>query len=187
MIKNEVTKAILERRSIRAYKPQQITKEELDTVIECGFLAPSGSNNQKWYLSVVQNEDLIKRISKKNAVFMLNNPDIPEDRKARFEDPNFSFTFGAPTVIFIACPENENGIDASFLAENMVLTAQSIGLGTCYLGGIMAYLNTDEGKEFVKEFNFPKGYRVLYGLTLGYPDEVPDPKPRDFGKVVYVK
>jgi len=180
MILNEVTKAIAERRSIRAYKPDQITEEELETVLQCGFLAPSGGNGQQWFLSVVQNKKLLDAISDQVYEWRMNAASSQEDIDRINSRPK-SISLGAPTVIFCAYPSKESAVNVSFLAENMVLAAQSIGLGSLYLGGVMAYLKgTEEGRAWVDaNLQLPEGYELAYGLALGYPNESPDAKPRE--------
>ena len=184
MIKNQVTDVIAQRRSIRKYKAEPVTEEQLTTILECGFLAPSGSNCQNWHVTVVKSENFLSRLSKAFAQMMMKNENLPDRMKERFSDPNFSVGFGAPVVLFISADGPRD--NACFLAENIVLTAHSIGLGTCYLGGIMAYLNTEEGKPFVEEMNLPEGCELLFGITVGVPDEAPEAKPRDFTKVNYI-
>jgi len=180
MIHNEVTKAIADRRSIRAYKAEQVTEEELETVLECGFLAPSGGNGQQWFLSVVQNQDLLNEISEKVYAWRVANTQSPEEIERINSRPK-SISLGAPTVIFCAYPGDQSPVNVSFLAENMVLAAQSIGLGTLYLGGVMAYLKgTEEGRAWVDaHLQLPEGYELAYGLSLGYPAESPAAKPRE--------
>ena len=184
MISNQVTEVISKRRSIRKYKAEPVTEEQLSTILECGFLAPSGSNCQNWHVTVVKNPDYIARLSKSFAEMMQKNGNLPERMKERFFAEDFSVSFGAPVVLFISADGPRD--NACFLAENMVLTAHSIGLGTCYLGGIIAYLETEEGKAFVDELNLPQGCRLLFGITVGVPDEEPEAKPRDYTKVNFI-
>ena len=179
MILNEVTKTILERRSIRAYKPEQITEEELETVLECGINAPSGANRQQWFVSVMQDRAFLDEISEKLYAWRIANAKS-EEEIAQINSRPKSADFGAPTVLWCAYPAADGPANLGFLAENMVLTAASIGLGTCFLGGIMAYLKgTEEGKELVSRMKLPEGYELAYGLTLGYPAESPEAKPRE--------
>ena len=60
MIDNEITRVIRDRRSVRKYKSEQLSEEQLQTLLECGFLAPSGGNSQNWHITVVQSVDYLK-------------------------------------------------------------------------------------------------------------------------------
>jgi nitroreductase len=184
IIHNAVVDAMLSRRSIRAYKPEQITQEELDTLLVCGFNAPSGGNGQQWFLTVIQDPALLGEISAETAKFSLKNPNLPDRMKARYEDLNYSASMGAPTAIFFAYPQDNGEVNVSILSENVVLAAHSLGLGSCYLGGIMQFLNAPEAAQLVKKFQIPEGYKLVYGLSVGYPDQNPDAKPRDLTKYV---
>lgn len=185
MIDNELTRIIRSRRSIRKYKEEQLTEEQLQTLLECGFLAPSGGNSQNWHVTVVQSSDFLKRLSEANRESMLADKDLPQAIKDRFSDSGYSVSFGAPTVLFISA--NGSDVNACFLAEHIVLTAESLGLGSCYLGGIMRFLKDGPGRAFIDELGIPEGFEPLYGIAVGTPNEKPDPKPRDFTKVNYIR
>ncbi len=185
MIDNEITRVIRDRRSVRKYKSEQLSEEQLQTLLECGFLAPSGGNSQNWHITVVQSVDYLKRLSEANRDSLLADKDLPQDIKDRFSDSGYSVSFGAPTVFFISAKGAD--VNACFLAEHIVLTAESLGLGSCYLGGIMRFLNGDGGKALREELNVPEGFDILFGIAVGTPDEKPDPKPRDYTKVNYLR
>lgn len=175
-----VIKTIMERRSIRKYKDQPVEREKLQQVVECGINAPSGMNRQPWQVRVVDNADYINGITE---AFKKVNPKMAED-------PNFKNMFrNAPAVIFIASPADGSGqLDCGLLGENMVLAAQSMGLGTCCLGGPIAFMKNDaSAKPYVEKLNLPEDYQLLYAIAIGYPDETPDAKPRDAAKVQFVE
>ena len=104
-------------------------------------------------------------------------------------DKDFKNMFrNAPNIICVATPKGDGQLDAGLLGENMMLTAQALGLGTCCLGGPVRFLNTsEEAKPYIDRLGFSEGYELLYILAIGYPDEQPDAKPRDASKVKYIK
>jgi nitroreductase len=74
------------------------------------------------------------------------------------------------------------------MGENMMLAAQTLGLGTCIQTGPIRFLTTDEkAQAFRDSLDIPEGYKLLYVISIGYPDEQPDTKPRDASKVKYIK
>ena len=185
MIDNELTRIIRDRRSVRKYKAEQLTEEQLQTLLECGFLAPSGGNSQNWHVTVVQSADYLNRLSDANRDSILADKDLPQAIKDRFSGSGHSVSFGAPTVFFISAKGSD--VNACFLAEHIVLTAESLGLGSCYLGGVMRFLNTDAGRALREELEVPEGYELLFGIAVGTPDEKPEAKPRDYTKVNYIR
>lgn len=186
IIMNEVVKAILERRSIRKYSDKQITEQELETILTCAFNAPSGGNSQSWFLSVVQDKKVLDDISRAFADSIKANPNTPDNVKARFDAPDYKVYFGAPTVIFVSYPKAGPETNSALLGENVVIAAQSLGLGTCYLGGVIGFLRKPEAAEYVEPLKLPEGYELLFGIAIGYPEESPAAKPRDFGKMARI-
>lgn len=176
---NAVIDAIMNRRSIRMYKDMPVEREKLQLIAECGVNAPNAVNSQPWELRIVDDIEMIDAISDS---YRQDNPE------AVGRDPNFKNMFrNAPAVIFIAVPENESGLNAGLLGENICLSAYSLGLGTVCLGGPVGYLkNSEAGKAFLERLDFSEGYDLLYMIGVGYPDESPEAKPRDLSKIRFV-
>jgi len=179
MIRNEVTKTIGERRSIRKYKQRPVSREELETVLECGMLAPSGMNSQQWFVAAVQDPALLAEISKEQKEAVLAMPDLPQAMKERTADPAFDATFGAPVLLLVASGNPRGSTDACLLGENMVLAAQSLGLGTCISGSVCMAFQGGQGKRLLEKLGLPEGYEPVFGITLGEPAEEPEAKPRE--------
>lgn len=74
------------------------------------------------------------------------------------------------------------------MGENIVLAAQSMGLGTCFLGGPVRFmLDNEEAMPYVDRLQFSADYGLLYAIAVGYPDESPEAKPRDASKAKFVE
>ncbi len=178
---NEVIKTIMERRSVRKYLDKPVEHEKLALVVKCGINAPNGMNAQKWQIRVVEDPAWISGVTE---VFKKANPDMVK------RDPNFKNMFrNAPNIICIAVPtKGGSDIDAGLAGENMILSAQSLGLGTCCLGGPVRFLATSEqARPYIDKLDLPADYRISYIIAIGYPDEQPDAKPRDESKVKFIK
>ena len=178
---NPVISNIMARRSIRKYLDKPVEHEKLEMVVRCGINAPSGMNRQPWIVRVVEDQQLIADVTE---VYKRNNPEQVK------RDKDFKNMFrNAPNLICV-CTLAEGGgeLDAGLLGENMMLAAQSLGLGTCCLGGPVRFLNANaDAKFFLDRLDIPEGYKLNYILAIGYPDEQPDAKPRDAAKVKYIK
>lgn len=177
---NVVIETIMARRSVRKYLDQPVEHEKLQTIVNCGINAPSGMNQQPWIIRVVEDTAYIRGIT---DVFRAEQPEQVE------RDPNFKTMFrNAPTIICVASPKDGKGqVDAGLLGENMMIAAQSMGLGTCCLGGPVHFMKTSEGaKPYLERLNIPEDYELNYIIAVGYPDEAPDAKPRDTTKVEYI-
>ena len=178
---NPVLSTIMARRSVRNYLATPVEHEKLEVVTRCGINAPSAVNRQPWIVRVVEDQKLINDITE---VYKKGNADQVS------RDKNFKNMFrNAPNIICVCTPANGGGeLDAGLLGENMMLAAQSMGLGTCCLGGPVRWLNsTEAARFFLDRLDIPQDYRLLYILAIGYPDEQPDARPRDASKVKFIK
>jgi nitroreductase len=184
---NAVVENIMSRRSIRSYKPEQVSDRELDIIMECAINAPSALNRQTWEIRVIQDTDLIKEL---NAGFVQFSKDRNMQGSAsRSQEPGFSVFHGAPTVIIVAADESAySPVDCGLLGQNILLAAESMNIGTCVVGGIIGYLQTDEAKNSViPKLKLSEGFTPLYSITMGYKNEAPAAKPRDKSKVQYIR
>ncbi len=177
---NAVIQTIMARRSVRQYLDKPVEHEKLALIAKCGINAPSGMNRQPWAVRVVENADFIKGTT---DIFRKENPEQVK-RDAHFKN----MYRNAPNIIVVATPKGSGQLDAGLLGENMMLAAQSLGLGTCCLGGSVRFLQTSEAcKPYLAQLNLPDGYEICYILAVGYPDETPEAKPRDESKVEYIR
>jgi nitroreductase len=167
-MQNEVIEALLKRRSIRSYKPEQITDDELRTVLEAGTWAPTGMGRQDPWIVAVQNPALLKKISRMNAAVW------GRDIDPFYGAPTYVLVFGSdPAVWANSVP------DGSLVLGNMMNAAHAIGLGSCWINREREMFATDEGKALMQELGLPEGLIGIGALALGYPaGPARDPKPR---------
>ncbi|MBR2233553.1 MAG: nitroreductase family protein [Prevotella sp.] len=178
---NPVLSSIMARRSVRKYLDKPVEHEKLQTVVRCGINAPSGMNSQPWIVRVVEDQKLIADVTE---VYKKANAEQVK------RDKDFKNMFrNAPNLICVCTPAKGGGeLDAGLLGENMMLAAQAMGLGTCCLGGPVRFLLSNaDAKFFIDRLDIPADYRLNYIIAIGYPDEQPEAKPRDEGKVKYIK
>lgn len=177
---NDVVKTIMERRSVRKYLDKQVEHDKLALIAECGVNAPNGMNKQPWEVRIVESKEWIDGVT---AEFVKKNEDMAK------RDKDFKNMFrNAPNVIVIATPKGQGQIDAGLMGGNMVIAAKSLGLGTCCLGGPVQFVKNDpSAKSYLEKLDLPDGYEIAYMIAVGYPDEQPQAKPRDMGKIKYIK
>lgn len=179
-VENSVVETIMTRRSIRQYKPQAVEREKMQTIVECGINAPNAMNRQAWEVRVVDNADYINGVT---GLYKKANPKVAED-------PTFKNMFrNAPTVVFIGrdTQSESSPFDCGLLAENMMISAWSMGIGSCCLGTPARFMRSPEAVEYLQKLGFSEGYELLYCIGFGYPDETPAAKPRDAAKVKFVE
>ena len=159
---NPVLSAIMGRRSVRKYLDKVVEHEKLEIITRAGINAPSAVNRQQWQIRVV------------------------EDQKLMAEYRNMFM--GAPNIICVCTPKNETEYNAGLMSENIMIAAQSMGLGTVCLGGPVRAINADEKyKPLLDRLDIPDNYKLSYIIAIGYPAEQPKAKPRDASKVKFIK
>ena len=171
-----VIENIMARRSIRKYKEGPVARETMQTILECGINAPSGQNRQSWEVRVVDNPETMDEII---SLMAAGNPAAdPGMIKGCFR--------GCPTMIFIANDQSYDFsvIDCGLLSQNIMLSGHALGVGSVCLGSPVRFLRN--APEAIAKLGFSEGYTPVICIGMGYPDEVPEAKPRDFGKVKFV-
>lgn len=167
------------RRSCRAYKQEQITDDELQTIIDCGLNAPSGTNKQSTKIIVVQEPEKVRQLSE------LNNRIWQKQ-----QDP----FYGAPTVCLIVAPKNQgegaspssmlNPVkDGSLVIGAMQNAAFAIGIGSCWINRCYEMLELPEGREIMRQLGL-EDYQGIGCCILGYPDQPLKPKRIKEGRVI---
>lgn len=178
---NVVVENIMTRRSIRDYKTEPVDRETMAKVLECGIYAPSAMNSQGWAVRVVDAPDFIEGVTN---IAVAQRPEIKEQEGFR------NIFRNAPTVAFIAIPEESYSgeFDSGLLAENMMLSAWSMGIGSCCLGSVVPVMNSEEAKPYLERLNLPEGYKLMVAIAFGYPaQDIPEAPARDASKAYYVE
>lgn len=174
----EVFEAIKNRRSIRRYKTDPIDDKTLELVLDAARLAPSWANTQCWRFIVVRDP------GKKEALA----------NTLRESNPAADGIRNAPVVI-VACaelgkagyyegtPATDKGdwymFDVAIAMQNLVLAAQSLGLGTVYVGLF-------DAEKAASVLEVPEGACVVAMTPLGYPDREHGPRPRkELSEIVF--
>ena len=165
---------IKNRRSCRKYKPEQISDEELQKVLEAGTWAPTARGLQSPFIVAVQEKSLLDQLTRMNAEVMgvKGNP-----------------YYGAPTYVLVFAPEGDpNGLqDGSLVLGNMMLAAYSIGLGSCWINREIEMFSTDEGKALMAKMGLPEGLMGVGALSLGYPlpeNKTVKPRKPDYIRII---
>lgn len=179
-----VIDAIMARRSIRQYKETPVPRELLQKIAECGVNAPNAMNKQEWEVRILDDANWMNEVTElmKQGMPQFVNSDAPGFRNA-FRN--------AMALIAVACPDDELGmtlINVGLMGENMCLAAQELGLGTCIMAAPSIFMNSSaSAKPYLDKLGFTPSYKLRYFLAVGYPDETPNAKPRDLGKIKVVE
>jgi len=146
---------IRKRRSTRSFESKQVERELVDKIVEAGLYAPSAKNTQTPIILVVQDKDLREKIVRVNASILNSTNDT---------------FYGAPTILIVLYKkEISNGIyDASLVLQNMMLAAEELGLGSCWIHRAKEEFEMDEFKSLLKSLGLNDEYEGVGHLALGY-------------------
>ncbi|WP_196605571.1 nitroreductase family protein [Pectinatus haikarae] len=195
---NQIFNVIKSRRSVRRYLPEQIKEEELNAIIEAGTYAPSGHNCQPWHFTVIQNKLLIESMNEKIKQQMI----LPLHKWANKmgASDQYNVFHHAPTVVIVSGDKTATSplplagtdfhytplVDCAAAIENILLAAESLGIGSCWLGLVNFFFELPE----VRELGIPDSYQPYFAVALGYKDAgtalQPAPKRRT-GTVSYIR
>lgn len=162
-----------ERRSIRKYKPEQITDAHLDAILEAGLYAASGMNTQNSIMVAVRDKETRDQLSRMNAAVMGTD-----------SDP----FYGAPCVVVVLVePERYTAVeDGSLVMGNLMQAAYDIGVGSCWIHRARQMFESEEGKALLRKWGLREDLIGVGNCILGYADEIPAPKPRREGRIIKI-
>jgi nitroreductase len=175
MIHNAVIDCIHARRSTRQFQERQIEMEQLEALLDAAIWAPSGGNNQSWLFTAIQNEAILSRINelvKEEFQHWIPDDDYPGKlgAKAMAQREDYHFFYHAPTLIIASNkPNYENAMaDCALALENIFLTAQSLGLGSCYINQLHWLRNDVNLRDYLLELGIPKEHTICSAAAIGY-------------------
>lgn len=159
-----VFETISSRRSVREYKEEQLGDEELQKILDAGIMAPTARGEQPWHFTIIQNREIIKEISDGSKELMKNSGD---EFFERIGNSPIDISHGAPTLIIVSGKTGSSNIqaDCGAATQNILLAAEAMDIGSCWIGLVAWYFKLEEN---VSKLNIPRGYEVLYGISLGY-------------------
>ncbi len=156
---NETVRTILSRRSVREFTDEEIPQKILETILKCGAYAPSGHNMQTWQFTVLCEsekisalKELVERVAKEQRVDL--------------------YGFENPKVLILVSNDrrNHNGIqDSACAAENMMLAAQSYGIGSTWINVLRTLCDEPEIRETLDGYGIPQNHNVWAMVAMGYP------------------
>mgnify|MGYP003484584334 CR=1 FL=1 len=171
---NEVINAIMARRSIRQYHATPVARDTMMQIMTCGINAANGQNKQSWEVRIIDNPTKMQQIQ---DLMVAGNPALQPDMLR-------GCMRGAPVMTFIArdLGYDFSAYDCGLLAGNMMLVAQSLGVGSP-----VRFINdAANSAEILSLLGFSENYELCLCVGFGYANESPEAKPRDINKVQFV-
>ncbi|SDN10307.1 oxygen-insensitive NADPH nitroreductase [Bacillus sp. OK048] len=174
---NEVITTLLNHRSIRHFKDQQLSDEQIKAIVSCAQAASTSSFIQAYSIIGIKDKEKKRKLAEiaGNQEYVVENGHLfvfcadlfRHEMIGEIEQKEVASSIESTEKFMVAL------IDAALAAQNAAIAAESMGLGICYIGGIRNKL--DEVKNLLKT---PERVIPLFGMTVGYPEKINDQKPR---------
>ncbi len=171
---NSTIKDMIERRSIRKFKPDAVPKEIIDEIIKAGLYAASGRNKQGAIIIAVTDKKL------RDKLMVMN-------REIGGWGEDFDPFYGAPVVLVVLGDKSVPTYiyDGSLVMGNLMLAAHSLGVGSCWIHRAKQEFESEEGKAILKELGIEGDFEGIGHCVIGYPDEEKAVIPRSENRVFY--
>ena len=173
----EALEALVTRRSTRNYKPDPVEREKIDKILEAGRQAPSGGNNQTSHFFVIRNREVLnKLIEMTEKAFAAM--EVTENTYASMKHSisaskkgGYVFCYNAPLLIVVANRKDygNNIADCACAIENMMVAANALDLGSCWINQLKWLNEEPEIVEYLRSFGMKEDERVYGAVSIGYP------------------
>ena len=195
MTKHKVNMSLMEavdkRCSVRSYSPERLDPTTIRTLLAAAVRAPTAVHLEPWAFAILQDTSALKRLSDRAKPLFLEEVQRAHlDRGGHtldmFASPDFNIFYNAGTLIIICGKPMGPFVvaDCWLAAENLILAACSIGLGTCVIGSAVPALNTPDIKT---EFGIPDQLTAIAPIIVGVPSGETLPTVRKEPEVVFWK
>ena len=173
----EALDAIMTRRSTRSYKPDPVEEEKIRQILEAGRQAPSGGNNQTSHFFVIRNRDVLGRLTSMTEKAFAGM-EITENTYASMKHAinvskkgGYVFCYNAPVLIAVANRRDygNNIADCACAIENMMIAANALDLGSCWINQLKWLNEEPEIVEYLHGFGMKENERIYGAVIIGYP------------------
>jgi nitroreductase len=184
----DLKEAIYTRRAVREFTAEPVDERTIRQLIDAAIQAPSAVNQQPWSFCVVRDKAVLDRISNDAKAHMLRTSQaaLSHHFQTSLSDPTFHICYHAPALILISSVTESPWTveDCSLAAENLMLAARALKLGTCWIGFAQAWLGTPDGKAVLK---LPGSYVPVAPIIVGHPKSEPPSIPRKEPEIRWIE
>ncbi|MDD2933219.1 MAG: nitroreductase family protein [Methylotenera sp.] len=176
-VEMNIFETILARRSIRHYKTQVVDQVTIHILLEAAVRAPTAMHQEPWAFVIIQDKALLKKLSNHAKPLFLAKVTTHQSTYENhghlleaFRSPDFNIFYNAGTLILICGKKTAHSFEADcwMAAENLMLAASAMGLGTCVIGSALPAVSDPEVKV---SLGISNEFSVVVPIILGYPDE----------------
>ena len=183
---NETLRNIADRYTCRDFKDTPLQQQQIDTLVKAALASPSAMNLQPWHVIVVTDKALIDELDVDGMDILSKEED--KSMYERMMERGGKMFYNAPCLMLILSDGSKWGtLDCGILCQNVVLAAESIGLGTCIVGMAGIPLSGPKKAEHEKRLNFPENHTFAIGVLVGEIISGKEPHEHDVSRISYVR
>jgi len=183
---NETLKNINERYTCRDFTGAALSADQIEELVKAALSAPSAMNSQPWHVIVVTDKSLVDEMDDEGMSILADAED--KTTYDRMMSRGGKLFYNAPCMVVILSDGSKWGtLDCGILCQNVVLAAESMGLGSCIVGMAGVPINGPKGDDYQKRLGFPEGHTFAVGVLVGEIKSGKEPHEHDRSKVSYVK
>jgi nitroreductase len=184
----ELMHVLRNRRAVRDYTPQQVSRGTVENLINAAITAPSAMNLQPWAFAVLLDRARIDSCADRAKQWLLENVagnGFGEEARHLLERPDFKIFYNAPALLLVMAKSGNSQAmeDCCLAAENLMLAARDGGMGSCWIGFARPWLNLKAIKE---ELSLPGDYEIVAPVVLGYPRAWPEAHGRNAAEIHWI-
>jgi len=183
---NETLKNIAGRYTCRDFKDTPLNDQQVEELVKAALAAPSAMNLQPWHVIVVTDKAVVDELNDEGMDILSKH----EDRSMyeRMMSRGGKMFYNAPCLVIVLSDGSKWGtLDCGILCQNVVIAAESMGLGSCIVGMAGISLNGPKAAEYAERFGFPEGHEFAIGILVGEINSGKEPHEHDRSKVSYIK
>ncbi|MGB4813352.1 MAG: nitroreductase family protein [Methylophilaceae bacterium] len=176
-----IFETLLARRSVRQYKAREVGQDVVHSLLEAAVHAPTAVHQEPWGFVVIQDKKQLKHLSDTAKPLFVSAIELRTlhtgHEMENFGQDEFNIFYNAGTLILICGTADAPFVEADcwLAAENLILAACAMGLGSCVIGSALLALNMADIKHAL---GVPSGYSVVAPIIIGYPDDKISPVTR---------
>lgn len=170
-----VVKTILTRRSVRRFTEEKVDDAIIDTLLETALYAPTGGNHQETRFIVIQDEAVLAKLTTMVREIFAARPLDPTAYQNKTaivaRKPHYDFRYHAPLLILCVSPKNHDNsmADSALALENMMIAANAIGLGTCYVNQLCWLSEDPIMRPYLLELGMKEEENCFGSVIFGWP------------------
>lgn len=165
---NAVLENIKMRRSVRTYTSRQVSKEDLETILEAGAYAPNGMHFETWHFTAIRNADKLGELNDWIKKAFAKSADA--HLRERGNSKTYCCYYQAPTLVIVSNEPTQwwAGMDCACAIENMFLAATSLGIASCWINQLGTTCDDSDVRQFITSLGVPENHKVYGCVALGY-------------------